>query len=177
MDTFVINKSNIENIPDKLMENFKHKEFKNPEKCKEHCFSYLMLDRILKTVYKLKDTNIEFTNGKPRLKNNEKYFCISHSGEYTVICFSDHECGIDIEQIKTRNYKAIAKRMKFKCNSPEEFYSQWTKYEAVYKLNQTAKSIKQLSFDNYFMTMVSSNPSEVFEIYIQNGNQFPNAAK
>ena len=148
MDIFVVNISDAENIKPELLEAFRHKEFSNLKKKKEHCFSYLMLDRILKEVYKIQNREIEFLNSKPYLKSREKFFSLSHSGEYLVIGFSDNECGVDIEKIKPRDYKAISERMNFGSNTLEDFYKDCTKYEAEYKLGTKAESIIQTNIEN-----------------------------
>ena len=174
MDIFIINTSNTDNISNDLLTEFEHKNFSNIKKRKQHCLSYLMLDRILKEVYKISDRTIEFINKKPTLKNKSKFFSMSHSRNFIALAFSDSDCGIDIEQIKNRPYKKIAGRMKFDCKSLEEFYYAWTKYEAEYKLNNTTKSIKQFQYENYAITAVSNNIQENFEILIQNKEIFPN---
>ena len=174
MDIFVINTSAADNIKPELLERFGHKEFSNLIKKKEHCFSYLMADRILKEVYKIENREIEFVNGKPYLKTREKFFSLSHCAEYIVAAFSDSECGVDIEQIKDRDYNSISERMRFNASNLEEFYAEWTKYEAEYKLGGKNKNIMQTRFENYMVTAVSNNSQETFEIYIQNGEEFPN---
>lgn len=174
MDIFVINTSAADNINTELLEEFRHKEFKNKVKEKEHCFSYLIADRILREVYGLENRDLEFVNGKPYLRTREKFFSLSHSGEYVVLVFSGNECGVDIEQIKNRDYVSIAERMKFNVSTLNEFYSEWTKYEAEYKLGGRCKSIMQTPFENYMITAVSECSQETFEIYIQNGDSFSN---
>lgn len=174
MDIFVVNFSNADNIKPELLQEFRHKEFKNKEKEQEHCFSYLMLDRILKEVYKIQNRKIEFVNKKPYLQTKELFFSISHSKEYLVLCFSKSECGIDIEKITKRDFVSISERMNFPSKTLEEFYFNWTKYEAEYKLGgrDKCKSMKQSKFEGFAITAVSSNPQEIFEIYIQNPNNF-----
>ena len=174
MDIFVINISDADNIKPELLEEFRHKEFTNIKKQKEHCLSYLMTDRILKNVYNIENRELEFVNGKPLLKTGEKFFSISNSGDYLVIAFSDNNCGVDIEEMKERDFVSISKRMKFNANSLKEFYLEWTKYEAEYKLGNRGESIKQTFLNNYAITAVSDNIQEAFEIYIQNGETFPN---
>lgn len=175
MDIFVINTSDADNIKPELLDEFRHKEFKNEKKQKEHCLSYLMLDRILKEVYKTENREIEFVNGKPFMKTREKYFSLSHSRGYVVVGISDNDCGLDIEKITNRDFKSIAKRMNFPSKTLEEFYFDWTKYEAEYKLGSNKyKNIMQTLFESYAITAVSSNSNEKFEIYIQNGETFPN---
>lgn len=176
MDIFIINTSSSDNISAELMEKFRHKDFTNKKKEKEHCFAYLMLDRILKDVYKIENRKIEFINEKPYLEAKEKYFSISHSEGYVLIAFSNSKCGVDVERIKERDYKAIAERMNFKVKTLEDFYKEWTKYEAEYKLGSgdKYKSIKQIISEDYAITAVSENSQETFEIYIQNGDNFSN---
>ena len=176
MDIYVINITDADNIKPELLEEFRHKDFTNLKKQKEHCLSYLMTDRILKNVYNIENREIKFVNGKPLLKTREKFFSISHSGDYLVIAFSDSDCGVDIEKMKDRDFVSISERMKFNADSLEEFYLEWTKYEAEYKLGSTGKykSIKQTFLNDYAITAVSENVQETFEIYIQNGETFSN---
>ena len=174
MDIFVISISDADNINPELLEEFRHKEFKNKAKQKEHCFSYLMTDRILREVYKIENREIDFIKGKPYLKSREKFFSVSHSGEYIVLAFSDNECGVDIEKIKDRDIESIAERMNFSCDNQEEFYKSWTKYEAEYKLGGKPSSLMYQEFRGYMICATSSDSQETFEIYIQNGERFPN---
>ena len=176
MDIFIINTSDADNIKPKLLEMFRHKDFSNEKKKTEHCFAYLMLDRILKEVYKINSREIEFINEKPYLNTREKYFSISHSGEYILIAISDYECGADIERIKLRNYRAISEHMQFDALTLDDFYAEWTKYEAEYKLGGRGKykKIFPTRYYDYMITAVSVNLQENFEIYIQNGEEFSN---
>ena len=174
MDIFVVKFSDADNVKPELLLEFGHTEFTNKKKEKEHCFAYLMLDRILKEVYKIQNREIEFVNKKPYLKTRELFFSISHSKEYLALCFSKSECGIDIEEIFQRDFVSISKRMNFTSKTLEEFYYNWTKYEAEYKLGVESKNIMQTELENYIITAVSENPKEAFEIYIQNGEEFPN---
>lgn len=169
MDIFVIRIEDANNVNEDLLKEFQKKEISNEKKRKTHCFSYFMVDRILREVYKIENREIIFKENKPVLKSGEKHFSISHSGEYTVLGFSDCNCGIDIEKVNNkRDWKAIAERMDFKSQSEEEFYKDWTKYEAEYKLGNGVKleNVYQASFDNYCITAVSKNPEEKFDLYL-----------
>ena len=64
--------------------------------------------------------------------------------------------------------------MSFKCNTLEEFYNEWTKYEAEYKLGKPAQKFKKFRLNDYVITAASVNIQEDFEIYIQNGEVSPN---
>ena len=108
---------------------------------------------------------VEFINEKPVLKDNKKYFSISHSGDYIVLGFSEHDCGIDIEKIKPRDYKKISERMNFKSNSLKEFYLNWTEYEAKYKLGLKSQSAYSFEIPDYIITAVDGYKDEKYEVY------------
>ena len=168
MDIFVINKQIAENIEESLLSQFQHKNFSNKNKQLEHSLAYLMADRILKNVYGFDTYEIEFKSGKPYLKNRKKYFSLSHSDDYIAIAFSDFECGLDIEKIKERDFKSISKRMGFLSSSLEDFYLNWTKYEAEYKLGKTSNNQYNCLIEGYVITACSENFEEKFELYFQN---------
>lgn len=174
MDIYVINVNCAENIDKNLLMSFQKRKFSNEEKQRIHSFSYLMLDRILKEVYKTEDRELVFEGKKPYLKSHDKYFSISHSGDYVVIAFSDCECGIDIEQIKQRDYQAISRRMNFYSEDLEDFYYNWTSYESKYKLGTDGVKCKSFRYEDYIITALSVNNKESFELYIQNEKAFPN---
>ena len=174
MDIFIINKSYADNIKPDVLYEFQNKNISDSLKLKEHCFSYYMLDWILKDIFNIMNRDIEFVEKKPYLITREKFFSLSHSKKYIAIGISNHECGIDIEKIKQRDFKAISERMNFKAENLKEFYFEWTKYEAEYKLGEISKSINQTEFDGYIITAVSLYPDEQFQIHIQNQNYFSN---
>ncbi len=175
MDIFIIETIDADNVHKELLKEFQKKEISNEKKLNQHCLSYLMVDRILRDFYKMENREIVFNGKKPFLKTREKFFSISHSENFIALAFSDYDCGIDIEKIKLRNFEEISNRMGFKCNTLEEFYNEWTKYEAEYKLGKPAQKFKKLHFEDYIITASSVNIQEEFEIYIQSGQVFPNA--
>ena len=174
MDIFIIETKDSKNFDINLLKEFRKKEFKNECKFLEHCFSYLMVDRILSNLYDISNREIEFLSGKPFLKTREKYFSISHSEEYIALAFSDKDCGIDIEKIKERDFSSISKRMGFKSDSKEDFYYEWTKYESEFKLSSPQKYTKQFKYEDYVISASTEYQQEKFELYIQNGNNFSN---
>ena len=175
MDIFVIEIVDADNVHKELLKEFQKKEISNPKKWNEHCLSYLMVDRILRDFYQIENREIVFNGKKPFLKTREKFFSISHSNDYVALAFSDYDCGIDIEKIKLREFVEISKRMGFKCATLEDFYNEWTKYEAEYKLGKPAQKFKKVHIEDYILTAASVNVQEEFEIYIQSGEVFPNA--
>ena len=165
MDIFVIKITNTEKLDKHLLKPFEKRKISNEKKWLTHCLTYFMLDKILKSTYKIEECEILYNNKKPVLKNDKKKFSVSHSGDFIVLAFSDYECGIDIEKIQDRDYKKIAERMKFNCNNEIEFYQEWTKFEAEYKLNQIPKSLKFCKIDDYILCVVSSEEKEEFNLY------------
>ncbi|MBR6127121.1 hypothetical protein IKQ21_05495 [bacterium] len=174
MDIFIIETAGADNIEEKILLEFKKREIANSKKLKEHCFSYLMMDRILEHVYKISNRTIIFENEKPILQSREKHITISHSGNYAIFGISDYNCGIDIEEMTERNFSKIAKRMNFNADTKEEFYKEWTLYEARYKLGEEEKKEHTLMMENYCISACSSNKKENFEVYILTTKKFSN---
>ena len=167
MDIFVIKMDSYNNVPQEMLDEFQKREISNSRRLKEHCFAYLMIDRVLREFYQIEDREIVFDNKKPIMKSGKKHFSLSHSGDYLALCFSDYPCGIDIEEKKERDFEKIAKRMEFDCTNLEEFYSVWTRYEAEYKLAENSKSCWATVVENYALTALSSNEDEEFTFYLQ----------
>ncbi len=173
MDIFIIETACARNIPENLLQDFKHKEFSNPQKLVQHSLSYLMVDRILKGFYCIENCDIVFIDKKPVLRSGKKHFSISHSQDLIALAFSDSPCGIDIEKNGARDFSKLAQRLGFVNLNPsiEEFYAEWTAFEAKYKLNMAAKSSKTFQLNDYTLTAVSSNIDEKFELYFQSGEE------
>ena len=166
MDIFVINVSEIDNFTEDFLLKFQKKEISNKKTLMKHCLTYAMLDSILREKYFIEDRELVFVNKKPFLKNRKKHFSLSHSGDKIAIAISDFNCGLDIERIKNRDFQAIAERMNFECNTLEEFYKQWTEFEAKYKLNDEIIAKNSYIIEDYVLTVVSSNLKEEFELYV-----------
>ena len=63
--------------------------------------------------------------------------------------------------------------MGFDANTLGEFYEEWTRYEAIYKLNSNQEygSIAVYDLDDYALTAVSEDPCEDFELFCQLDNE------
>ena len=92
---------------------------------------------------------------------------------FIALAFSDYNCGIDIEEIKLRDFNNIAKRMGFVCQTLGEFYDCWTRYEAEYKLSVPSQKTKTFKMEDYSLSAASTNVKEEFEIYMQNSEYIP----
>ena len=173
MDIFVIEIVDADNVHKELLQSFQKREISNPERWNAHCFSYLMIDRILRDFYNIEEREIVFDGKKPVLKTGEKHFSLSHSGGLVALAFSDYNCGVDIEQIKLRDFENISKRMGLKCETLGEFYDCWTRYEAEYKLSVPSQRTKTFKLEGYSLSATSTNIKEDFEIYMQSGEIIP----
>lgn len=133
---------------------------------KQYNAGRFIIEYAAKNLYKIENSEIEIINKKPRYKYSNIEFSISHSGNIAAVCFDNFPIGLDIEQITNRNYNAISKRMKFNQveYTLEEFYRNWTLYEAGIKLQNKVQSIKtQLFLDTYMLCLVSAvkEPTEL----------------
>jgi 4'-phosphopantetheinyl transferase len=169
MDIFIISTNNIDKVSEETLNEYQKKEISVEEKRKIHCLSYLLVDKFLKEYYGIENTQLVFENGKPMLLDGGKHFSISHSDEMIAIAFSDSNCGVDIEKIRLREFTTISERMGFEANTLGEFYEEWTKYEAVYKLGKETEygSVAYFDLDDYALTATSEDPCEDFELFMQ----------
>jgi phosphopantetheinyl transferase len=149
MDLFYIN-----------CENFDGNDLKE----KQHNAGRYIVSYVAEKIYKLKNSEIEIVNKKPKFKLENIHFSISHSNCYAVVAFDKNPVGVDIEKITERDFLAIAKRMKFelKENTLEDFYCCWTLFEAEYKLQDKAKSTLTIDFkDEYKISVASSTATDI----------------
>lgn len=112
--------------------------------------------------FNINEYEIEEKNKKPFIKDNLFFFSISHSSDIIGVAFSNEEIGFDIELIKDRNFDKLAKYMKFTCKNKEDFYKQWTKFEAEYK-SQIKNSIN-FTLENY-MCAISKKEITEYNLY------------
>lgn len=93
--------------------------------------------------------------GKPYLENNEIYFNLSNSKEYSVCAISDKEIGVDIQYIcyKPRIVNSIYNESE-KTNNSLEFTKTWVLKEAYVKkigmgLAYGLKNVDTTKLNNY----------------------------
>ena len=81
----------------------------------------MLVRKALSDIYSLPCEYFSFfssEHGKPCVRNFDKKFNISHSGEYVVCAVDDNEIGIDIEQIRPVNLNVCKKIF----NEDEQIY-------------------------------------------------------
>ncbi len=137
---------------------------------KEHNAGLYIVEYAAKKYFHIENSEIEVINNKPEFKFADVHFSISHSHNIAAVCFDFNDVGFDIEIIKNRDWLNIAERMNFKLkeNSIEEFYKCWTKYEAEFKLQKQANSIKSMIFKDektsvqeYAVSIASYDTAEI----------------
>ena len=125
-----------------------------------HIAGRRIIEYCAQNIYDIKNPEIEIVNSKPKFKYSDIQFSISHSGEYAAVCFDKKPVGFDLEHIIERDYREIAKRMKFNLeeDSLKGFYKCWTEFEAAYKLQSEVKYrfCDKLN-ENYIFTITSEN--------------------
>lgn len=118
----------------------------------------MLVRKVLSGIYYLPCEYFSFCtkeNGKPFVRNFDKKFSISHSGDYVVCAVDDKEVGIDIERIRPVNL-SVCKRFftdaeklyvfgkkpdeqDFKSDATDDmnrrFFEVWTYKESCVKLN------------------------------------------
>lgn len=90
--------------------------------------------------------------GKPYLKEENKFFNISHTGDYVVFVKDNQEIGIDIERVNERNINIIKyafndKEIKLINADIKKLTKLWTIKEAVYKASGADRFIDFKSID------------------------------
>ena len=116
---------------------------------------------VARIFYNIENTEIIVENNKPKFKNADLCFNISHSNNLVAIAFDEMSLGLDIEYMKERDFKALLKRYNIDSNDKNLFYQFWTEYEASIKIQSETK--QKLCFklkDNYMLSLFSSNPDE-----------------
>lgn len=131
-----------------------------------------------------KEDNLEIIveNGKPKFKNSNLCFNISHTNNIVAIAFDTHPLGLDVEYMKERDFKALFERYNINSNDKEMFYQLWTEYEAAIKIQ--AKIKHKICFklkEDYMLSLFSSSPDEgiktklkIYEITSPTASIMPN---
>lgn len=136
------------------------KEFKSLKRFVQYSIGRYLVKSVAKVVYNLSDTEIVIDNDKPKFKNGGVFFSISHSGNYVAAAFDNSPCGLDIEEMKPRDFEALSARYEKDFQTAEDFYKFWTEYEAEIKLQEKTQASYSCVFqENFMLTAASANPT------------------
>ena len=140
-------------------------EIKNtPQKEKKKLQSAIgrhIAKEVAKVFYNIEDTEIITENKKPKFKNVDLCFNISHSNNIVAVAFDTIPLGLDVEYMKERDFKSLLERYNIESDDKELFYQFWTEYEASIKIQAEIK--QKLCFklkDDYMLSLFSSNPDD-----------------
>lgn len=125
-------------------------------------------------VHNREQKNIEviYEDKKPVISGDELFCSVSHSGAYAVCVISKDVVGIDIEQIKDRDFGALSKRyFNTIVLDSSSFYAKWTISEAKFKatgehildlLKTEITDVKVFDFiPQYILAIYSKNIDDV----------------
>lgn len=165
MQIFYINTDEYK-VDKKVLEKFKTRRFLSKTKEHQHLMGRYLLEKIAKEVFKIEKTEIEIVNKKPKFKNSDLQFSISHSKNIVLIAFDKNLIGADVEEMKERDFKEIFERYNYKGQdiSKETFYKFWTEYEAEIKLQAKPKIKISTVLEDNFMLTVAGDFNEKYEI-------------
>lgn len=131
--------------------------FKSEKRFVEFAIGRYLVKTAAEKFYGIKNTEIVIDNSKPEFKSGGIYFNISHSGGIVMAVFDDKPCGLDIEEIKPRDFKKLSSRYNKNFETAEDFYKFWTELEAEIKLQKSVQSKYTCIFkDRFMLTVVSS---------------------
>ena len=116
--------------------------------------------QIAEVFYDVKNSEIIVENEKPKFKNSELCFNISHSKDIIAVAFDIMPLGLDIEYMKERDFKTLLERYNINSDSKDLFYQFWTEYEAEIKIQaETKQKIRFKLLPDYMLSLFSSNPA------------------
>ncbi len=158
------------NFPPKLLEPLRFRKYEACRSEQKKC-EMLAAGAVLREALRLAGYPVEgpleltyLCYGKPYLADGSFYFSLSHSGDYVVCVVSDHEVGVDLEQLKPVNLR-IADKILNDVESkvflqlseeqrPEELIRLWTRKEAVAKClgGGIFRDVKELPMDDFVIT-------------------------
>lgn len=139
--------------------------FKSEKRFAEFAIGRYLVKTAAEKFYGIKNTEIFINNSKPEFKDSGIYFSISHSCGIVMAVFDDKPCGLDIEEIKPRDFKKLSSRYNKNFETAEDFYKFWTELEAEIKLQKPVQSKYTCIFQDRFMLTavsagaISSQPS------------------
>lgn len=164
---FIDKRKWINNVnPDSLKYFLENRTFKSQKRLEEFCLGRFLLKYVLKNYYNINTPQITIENNKPKLESNKIFFSISHSKDIVLVALFNKNIGVDVEQLKDRDYARLFEYYKIKPKKINKisFYKFWTEYEAKIKLQDNAKSICTMKFLNDYMLSLAISDSSCGDI-------------
>ena len=149
----------IHSIGLKELERFSDKnDYGSKSKYLQHLCGLYIVHHIAQKVFNINNTEIILKKKKPVFKHSKLNFSISHSQNLVAVGFSRHNVGLDIEYMKERDFKTLARRYKLRYDDKKYFYTFWTRLEASIKLGTNNKSsYTSIIEDEYMLTCLSDD--------------------
>ena len=118
-----------------------------------------IVDFIGEKIFNIENRSLIINNNKPEFEYSDIQFNISHSNRIIIAAFDDYPLGIDVEYMKERDFKKLAKHYSINTSDKTEFYKKWTQLEAEIKIQSEIRQTFSTKFENdYMLTITSSNP-------------------
>lgn len=133
------------------------RSFKSEKRFVEFALGRFLVRTAGESFYGIENSEIVINNSKPEFKEGKIHFSISHSAGIVMAAFDKNPCGLDLEIMKPRGFKALSERYGKVITEAEEFYAFWTELEAEIKLQKPVKGKFTQKFqDKFMLTVVSS---------------------
>lgn len=161
----------------------KYKKIKVQKTAMHELISGLLLKQYLDIKH---DEQLTYNKyGKPLLTSGEKYFNLSHSGDFVVLAIADCEVGVDIEKVRPCHDAIVKKYFSTKQkseiaqveneNRDKAFTKIWTGFEAMLKLKGTGFGenwdkekgplekciVQSFEMNDYFISVATEEPTAI----------------
>src|SRR5574344_1223056 len=136
--------------------------YKNEKRNQEYILGRFLAKFGAKILYKAKDLEI-VEDKKPKFKDIDIVFSISHSKDFIAVAFDKKNIGVDIEIMRNRDFKSIAEHLKIPFTIKKSFYQYWTTYEAQYKSKK--QNIKTFIIEDYMLSVSFEDINNKLKMY------------
>ncbi len=141
------------------------KVFATEKRQREFTLGRFLLNFVLEKYYGIGDVKIVVEDKKPKLKNAQIHFSLSHSNDIVAVVFDKKEIGFDLEFMKERDFEKLFSyyKLELEKRNKKSFYEFWTAYEARIKLQKEPASSFCGSFLNEYIFCVCSGENREIE--------------
>ncbi|MEE3349010.1 MAG: lipoyl synthase [Candidatus Gastranaerophilaceae bacterium] len=125
-----------------------------------------IVDYVGKNIYNIPNRSLTIEKNKPKFTHSDIKFSISHSNNIVAVAFDDYSVGIDIEQMKDRDFSKLGNHYGINTDNKTEFYKKWTQLEAEIKIQAKAEQTYTTEFENdYMLTIATANPQKTEYVF------------